>query len=215
MLGRGVIWANAGPTMSRLRLWDCLEELFRSLRAHLPFSVAVGSSSKHQPMAPSRGMFAGACTLPTLRILKPCVMPRRLKSRAFQGALVPSALKNSWSSSFARSPSTGGISELMLVTARPGSTCWTDGGGSTSLLVARPERTIKGRLWTTKSDGYASISLRARKLSLHGDSGSYSGGGRRRWCGMGFARRTQDSKAGCKTWHKSSRIGGSRCVCGM
>lgn len=143
--------------MLRLRWWDCLEGLSRSLRAHLPSSEAVGSSSKHQPMAPSRGIIAGACTLPTLRILKPCVMPRRLKSRPFHGAFVPSALRNSWSSSFARSPSAGGRSELMVVTARPGSTCWTDGGGSASLLVARPERTINGRLCAVKSDGYASI----------------------------------------------------------
>jgi hypothetical protein len=165
MREREVIWASAGPMMLQLRWWDCLEELSRSARAHLPFWVAVGSSSRHQPMAPSCGMFAGACTLPTLRILKPCVMPRRLKSRPFQGALVPSALRNSWSSSSARSPCTGGNSELMLVTARPGSTCWTDGGGSASLLVARPERTMKGRLWTTKSDGYASMSPRAQVIA--------------------------------------------------
>jgi hypothetical protein len=86
-------------------------------------------------------------------------MPLRLKPRPFQGALVPSALKNSCSSSFARSPVTAGISELMVVTARPWSTSWTSGGGSSSWLVARPERTMKGRLWTTKSEGNASIAL--------------------------------------------------------
>ena len=106
-------------------------------------------------------------TLPTARILKPCVMPLRVKPRLFHGAPVPSALKNSDSNSFARLPSTGGVSELMLVTARPGRTCWTGSWGSSSLLVPRPERSMNGKLCCTYSGGYASCQTTRFKVSTY------------------------------------------------
>jgi hypothetical protein len=48
---------------------------------------------------------------------------------------------------------TGGLSELSVVAARPGSTLRTGGGRSSSLVVPRPESTIKGRLCCTYAGG--------------------------------------------------------------
>jgi hypothetical protein len=91
--------------------------------------------------------------------------------RAFQGALVASALRKSCSRMLARSPPTGGISELIEVAPLPGSTWWTGGGGSSSRVVPRPDRTMKGRLCCTYSGGYASIATATTLHQGHEDAG--------------------------------------------
>jgi len=79
-------------------------------------------------------------------------------------------LRKSCSRMFARSPVTGGTSELIEVVALPGSTLWSGGGGASSLLVPRPDSTMKGRLCCTYSGGYASIAT-VQLLQGHEDAG--------------------------------------------